>query len=139
MKNNKGGVLILIVLVLTVTSTFLLYSYSNFLINSQRDFLFSKYYERAALSALSCREVAAARVNVNFQYRILNTEISSFNCKYSIVTNPDFKSKDIYVDVFATGTVNVPVFIYFKPISISLKSTIRISHIGPTILKTTFQ
>ncbi len=131
--------LVLIVVVLTITATFILYSYSSFLFTSQRDFLFAKYYERAVASALSCREVATARLNTNFQYRISNANISRFNCTYSIITNPNFKDKDIYVDVYATGTANVPRFIYPKTITVALKSIIKISHLGPTIIQTNLQ
>ena len=139
MKNNKGAVLILIVVVLTITATFILYSYSSFLVTSQKDFLFSKYYERAAASALSCREDAAARLNINFLYRVPNVVLSKFKCEYSIVANNEVKDKDIYVNVFATGTVNVPISIYPKILAVSVKSTIKISHLGPTVIKTIFQ
>lgn len=136
MKRNKGAVLILIVVVLTITATFILYSYSSFLVTSQKDFLFSKYYERAVASALSCRETATARLNVNFLYRVSNAELSNFNCKYSVVTNNEVKDRDVYVDIFATSTIDVPVFIYPKSISVVLESTIKISHLGPAIIKT---
>ena len=139
MKENRGAVLILIVVVLAVSATFMLYSSSHFLLISQRDFLFSKYYERAVASALSCREAAAARLNVNFQYRASHAEVSQFNCIYSVFTNPDIKDKDMHVDVFATGTSEVPRFIYPKTIFVALKSTITISHLGPAIDKTIFQ
>ncbi len=139
MKNNRGAVLVLVIVVLGITATFILYSYSSFLVTSQRDFLFSKYYERAAAAALSCREAAAARLNVNFQYRVSNKEILNFPCQYSILSNYDFKDKDIYVDVFATGTMDVPKFVYPHAISVSIKSTIKISHIGLTITKTFLQ
>ncbi len=139
MKDNKGAVLILIVVILTVMATLILYSYSYFLFDSERDFLFSKYYERAIASALSCREAAMARLNIDFQYRTNNADILDFKCNYSTTNNYDLKDKDIYVDVFATGTVDVPKFIYPKPISIGIKSTVKISHIGPSIIKTIFQ
>ncbi len=139
MIKNRGAVLVLIVVLLTISATFILYGYSYFLFNNQRDFLFSKYYERAVASALSCREVATARLNINFLYRVSNAELLNFNCKYSVVTNNDVKDKDIYIDVFATGTVDVPISIYPKVIVVSLKSTIQISHIGPKIIKTILQ
>ena len=139
MKRNKGAVLILIVVVLTITATFILYSYSSFLVTSQKDFLFSKYYERAIASALSCREVATARLNVNFLYRASNAEITNFNCKYSIVTNSNFMDRDVYIDIFATGTVDVPKIVYPKSILVGIKSTVQISHIGPKITQTIIQ
>lgn len=139
MKNKRGAALILIVVILTVSATLILYSFSSFLFSSQRDFLFSKYYERAIASAISCREEAMAQININFQYRINNSGVSGFNCTYSIKDNYDIKDKDIYVDIFATGTVDTPRFVYFKPLFISLKSSIKISHIGPTVTKTIFQ
>jgi hypothetical protein len=138
-KRNKGAVLVLIVVVLTVSATFAMYSYSYLLINSQRDFLFSKYYERAIASALSCREVAMARVNVNFLYRASNAEIANFSCKYSVVTNNEVKDRDVYIDIFATGTVDVTKIVYPKSILVGIKSTVQISHIGPKITQTIIQ
>ena len=136
MKDQKGAVLILIVVVLMVTSTLVLYSYSSFLFKSQRDFLFSKYYERAIAAVLSCRETAMARLNFNFLYRIEN-ENGNPNCTYSVINN--HTSKDVYVDINTTSTIDVPKFIYPKNIIISINSLVKISHVGANIIKTNLQ
>lgn len=139
MKKNKGAVLILIIVVLTISATFILYSYSNYLFSRQRDFLFSRYYERAIASALSCREAAMARLVQDFQYRNNELYLQEFKCKYSIKTNQNPTESNIYLEIFATGTTGVPKVVFFKPVTVSIISTVQISHIGPRIQKTIFQ
>lgn len=139
MEYNKGSAIILTIIIITVFATYTLYSRSYILINSQRDFLFSKYYERATASALSCREMAVARLSTDFLYRADGVKVPNYNCDYSIFTNSNYRDADIYVDIFAMGTTSVPRFIYPKNIMVSIKSTVKISHIAPTIIKTIFQ
>lgn len=139
MKKNKGAVLILIVVVLTISATFILYSYSYYLFSSQRDFLFSRYYERAIASALSCREAAMARLVQDFQYKTDELYLQEFKCKYSVKENQNLTEPNISLDIFATGTTDVPKIIFLKPITVSVKSTVQIPHIGPQILKTILQ
>lgn len=137
MKRNRGIVLVLIILILSVSFTFILLASFNYLINSQRDFLFSKYYERAIASALSCREVAMARLNLNFLYTANDINISDHNCHYSVIF--DHTLKDVYINIFSTSTIDIPRFIYPKNIIVSIKSTVQISHVGPNVIKTIFQ
>lgn len=138
---NKGAVLVLIVVMFMVMSTFFLYSYQQIVFTGSRDFLFSIYYERAIASALSCREVAMARLTADFQYRtseidinislpqLLNTQ-NAPKCKFSVSGN------GTYIDIYATGIIDAPHSISKLPITAYIKSTVSISYTNPKIIST---
>ncbi|MEI8062170.1 MAG: hypothetical protein WCG97_02625 [bacterium] len=137
---EKGAVMILIVLILMMVATGLFASHGEGTISRQKDFLFGTYYERAIASALSCREVAMARLSANFQYvSSTTTPPEAVNegiaCSYSVIKNQTSpaNSRDFYVDVVAVGNVSSNELL---PISLIIKSTLMISFASPKIEKT---
>ncbi len=137
---EKGAVMILVVLLLMIVATGLFASYGRMVISRQKDVLFGTYYERTIASALSCREVAMARLTDNFQYLSSTTTPpeavnEGITCAYSVIKNPTSppNSRDFYVDVVAIGASNSKNFL---PISVIVKSTLLISFALPKIEKT---
>ena len=69
--------MILVLLGIMLTVTGLIYSCFYLNANEDRDLIFRKYYMRAIASALSCREVAMARLTNNFLYRSGDVSVAS--------------------------------------------------------------
>ena len=155
---------LMLILVLVVMSSLLISRFFNFNYIRQKDRAFSQEYNRAIANALSCREVAMARLTSNYLFRVtdvdiyseipyLNTlnqnqgisDISRIKCKFSITSNTAFNDtqnggiinpRDLYIDIVSTGLISTKLFGKNWDLNVTIKSTVLISYTFPIIKKT---